>query len=119
MILDDILIYREVQLDKEKSLCSEAEMKKRAERYLSERTPLSLAKAVRQDKLSCICEVKKASPSKGLIRPDFMQSIFTKISYLISRKPIKTLSKAMDYKSYGGALFSRQQRISSKYTEKC
>ncbi len=71
MILDDILIYREVQLDKEKSLCSEAEMKKRAERYLSERTPLSLAKAVRQDKLSCICEVKKASPSKGLIRPDF------------------------------------------------
>jgi len=35
----------------------------------------------------------------------FTQNIFTKISYLIAKKPIKTLSKAMDYKSYGGALF--------------
>ena len=35
----------------------------------------------------------------------FTQNIFSKISYLIARKPIKTLSKAMDYKSYGGALF--------------
>ena len=35
----------------------------------------------------------------------FTQNIFTKISYLIAHKPIKTLSKVMDYKSYGGALF--------------
>ena len=35
----------------------------------------------------------------------FTQNLFTKISYLIAKKPIKTLSKAMDYKSYGGALF--------------
>ncbi len=35
----------------------------------------------------------------------FTQNIFAKISYLIAKKPIKTLSKAMDYKSYGGALF--------------
>ena len=34
-----------------------------------------------------------------------MKSITTKLSYLIARKPIKSLSKAMDYKSYGGALF--------------
>ena len=27
------------------------------------------------------------------------------MSYLIAKKPMKTLSKAMDYKSYGGALF--------------
>ncbi len=41
---------------------------------------------------------------KSLVE-SFTQSIFTKISYLIARKPIKSLSKAMDYKSYGGALF--------------
>ena len=41
---------------------------------------------------------------KSLVE-SFTQSLFTKISYLIARKPIKTLSKAMDYKSYGGALF--------------
>ena len=41
---------------------------------------------------------------KSLVE-SFTQSLFTKISYLIARKPIKSLSKAMDYKSYGGALF--------------
>ena len=41
---------------------------------------------------------------KSLVE-SFTQNIFTKISYLIAHKPIKTLSKAMDYKSYGGALF--------------
>ena len=35
----------------------------------------------------------------------FTKNIFAKISYLIAHKPIKDLSKAMDYKSYGGALF--------------
>ncbi len=41
---------------------------------------------------------------KGLVE-SFTQNIFTKISYLIAHKPIKSLSKSMDYKSYGGALF--------------
>ena len=41
---------------------------------------------------------------KSLVE-SFTQNIFTKISYLIANKPIKSLSKAMDYKSYGGALF--------------
>ena len=41
---------------------------------------------------------------KSLVE-SFTQSLFTKISYLIAKRPIKTLSKAMDYKSYGGALF--------------
>ena len=41
---------------------------------------------------------------KSLVE-SFTENIFTKISYLIARKPIKSLSKAMDYKSYGGALF--------------
>ena len=42
---------------------------------------------------------------KKSLKESFLQSIFTKISYVIARKPIKSLSKAMDYKSYGGALF--------------
>ena len=41
---------------------------------------------------------------KSLVE-SFTANIFSKISYLIAHKPIKTLSKAMDYKSYGGALF--------------
>lgn len=42
---------------------------------------------------------------KKSLKESFTENIFTKISYLIANKPMKTLSKAMDYKSYGGALF--------------
>ncbi len=42
---------------------------------------------------------------KRSLTESFTKTIFSKISYLMARKPIKTLSKAMDYKSYGGALF--------------
>ncbi len=42
---------------------------------------------------------------KRNLTDSFKQNIFTKISYIFARKPIKNLSKTMDYKSYGGALF--------------
>ena len=41
---------------------------------------------------------------KSLVE-SFTKNILAKISYLIAHKPIKDLSKEMDYKSYGGALF--------------
>lgn len=78
MILDEIVAKRREQLRRETERCSLKEMKKRAEIQLGSRTPLSLAKALKKDRLSCICEVKKASPSKGLIRPDFRPADFAK-----------------------------------------
>lgn len=42
---------------------------------------------------------------KRSLTESFTKNLLAKISYVIARKPIKTLSKAMDYKSYGGALF--------------
>ncbi|WP_298483683.1 indole-3-glycerol phosphate synthase TrpC [uncultured Ruminococcus sp.] len=71
MILDEIILHRKEQLAREKAACAPAEMKARAEAALDLRKPVSLKKALQQDTLSCICEVKKASPSKGLICPDF------------------------------------------------
>ena len=67
MILDEIMKYRARQLEREKAACGLEEMQKCAEKALAERKPVSLKAALRQDTLSCICEVKKASPSKGLI----------------------------------------------------
>ena len=42
---------------------------------------------------------------KRTLVESFTQNIGAKLSYLIAKKTIKSLSKAMDYKSYGGALF--------------
>lgn len=42
---------------------------------------------------------------KRSLTESFMKNLFSKISYLIAKSPIKTLSNAMDYKRYGGALF--------------
>ncbi len=68
MILDDICKQREIQLQAEKARISSAEMQ-----TLAEHAPqkAGFIQALEKSGLSCICEVKKASPSKGLIRPDF------------------------------------------------
>ena len=71
MILDDILKYRAQQLEREKAACGLDAMKAQAEKALAERKPVSLKAALKKDTISCICEVKKASPSKGLICADF------------------------------------------------
>ncbi len=69
MILDDIVKVRLEQLEREKSKISESEIKTLAER--STKPIYDLAKSLKSDRLRLICEVKKASPSKGLIAADF------------------------------------------------
>ncbi|MCD8327766.1 MAG: indole-3-glycerol phosphate synthase TrpC [Ruminococcus sp.] len=69
MILDEIVKVRLGQLEREKSKISESEIKALAER--STKPIYDLTKSLKSDRLRLICEVKKASPSKGLIAANF------------------------------------------------
>jgi len=68
MILDEIIEKRKIQLDREKALVSLNEQIRLAE---SAPKPRGFGRALKEKGLSVIAEVKKASPSKGLIQPDF------------------------------------------------
>jgi len=78
MILDDLVIATRNRIEKEKKQITPEEMKKRAieiyekecqESSDEERYPFE--KALKGKDIRFICEVKKASPSKGIIAEDF------------------------------------------------
>lgn len=69
MILDKIVDKRKEQLEREKRQTSLADLKIMVREC--DKPVISFSKAVKKDTLSVISEVKKASPSKGLICPDF------------------------------------------------
>ncbi len=69
MILDDIAAARKEQLAREQAKRSFHEVRVEAEGMTS--PTKDFAGALRADRLAVIAEVKKASPSKGLIQPDF------------------------------------------------
>lgn len=69
MILDDIVAYKREELAAQKSCVSLAQLQAMP---LFTQTPPSLLRGIREKKgRSIIAEVKKASPSKGVIRADF------------------------------------------------
>ena len=68
MILDQIVADNKVELEARKHSLPLAELKKLA---LKQPAPLDFASALRGDRIRLIAEVKKASPSRGIIRSDF------------------------------------------------
>jgi indole-3-glycerol phosphate synthase len=68
MILDEIIAYKKEELAETKRRAPFADVKAKA---LDEQPTRGFAHALCGDDLRLIAEVKKASPSKGVIRPDF------------------------------------------------
>jgi len=70
MILDEIVAKTKVRLEENKKKLPPEELQKQALSMAAD-TGFPFEKALKAQGLSFICEVKKASPSKGLIAPDF------------------------------------------------
>ena len=70
MILDEIVAKTKVRLEENKKKLPLEELQSQA-LAMSADTGFPFEKALKTEGLSFICEVKKASPSKGLIAPDF------------------------------------------------
>lgn len=87
MILDEIASYAKIRVAEDKKLCSLEEMKRQA--FLCEKGNFPFEKALQKEDIQAICEVKKASPSKGVIAEDF-----------------DYLQIAMDYERAGAACIS-------------
>jgi indole-3-glycerol phosphate synthase len=68
MILDDIVADKRKELAKAKA---ETPLRELEARLIQRAEPLDFAAALRGNGVSIIAEVKKASPSKGLLCPDF------------------------------------------------
>ncbi len=67
-ILDEIVAAKRVELTQQQQATSLADLK---EQITTQPAPLSLAAALRGRPVRLIAEVKKASPSRGLLCPDF------------------------------------------------
>ncbi len=72
-ILDELAAYARVRTEKAKTEICPEEMKERAQLIaaIKKQDEFRFEKALAGPDISFICEVKKASPSKGLIAPDF------------------------------------------------
>jgi indole-3-glycerol phosphate synthase len=68
MILEQIVADNRRELEARKRSFPLNELQKAA---MEQPPPLDLASALRGDRIKLIAEVKKASPSRGIIRPDF------------------------------------------------
>lgn len=102
MILEEIAARTVQRVAEEKAAVPLSEMKKRAE-ALDANTGFPFRKALSGDEISFISEVKRASPSKGLIAPDF--------PYLDIARGLRKGGRFGDFLPYRAVLVQGQGRV--------
>jgi len=92
MILDEIVKKRKINIAKQKQIKSLAMLKQEAE-ALPQNRDFPLEKALIKQDINFICEVKKASPSKGIIAQDFPYLTIAKEYELAGASAISVLTE--------------------------
>ena len=98
MILDDIVANKHKEIVASKRRITLAELKRRAK---SQSPPLDFSSALSSGGLKLIAEVKKASPSKGVIRKDFDA---VQIARIYAENGASAISVLTDEKFFQGKL---------------
>lgn len=110
MILDDIVAARLEQLAREKTARPYQEIRAQAEGMAG--PARDFAGALRGERLAVIAEVKKASPSKGLIRPDFDPVRFAKAYEAAGANALSVLTEERYFQGCGRYLAQVRSAVS-------
>ena len=98
MILDQIVADNRLELEAKKRSLPLAEL----QRAMLEQAPsLDFTSALRGERIQLIAEVKKASPSRGIIRPDFNP---VEIAQIYARNGASAISVLTETKYFQGSL---------------
>ncbi len=98
MILDQIVADNKLELEIRKGSFPLEELRRVA---LEQPPPLDFASALRGERVQLIAEVKKASPSKGIIRPDFNP---TEIAQTYANNGASAISVLTESRYFQGSL---------------
>ena len=104
--------YAQVRVLADKEKISPDEMKEAALQMKNGRGAFEFEKALRKEKMSFICECKKASPSKGLIEPDFQYLKIAKEYELAGADCISVLTEPKWFLGSGEYLKEIANRVS-------
>ncbi len=111
MILDQIVAHSRLELEKRKRSFSLEEVRRVA---LEQPPSLNFASALRGERIKLIAEVKKASPSKGIIRSDFDPVEIAKIYAGNGASAISVLTESKYFQGSLGHLKGIRKTIGNK-----